>query len=163
QSGKSATMLPSMAASSRGHWNQDGSRRWQRSIAPPGARRTQARMSPRKPSTRAMPSTSLSGGWMVSALTGPAGSLARSCSIRACLGEVDGDAARHHAVHHQAVAEAGIRHAQDVLAQDAAVGMDEREGGVVADGADVAEMVGEALQLRHQRAQEDRARRRLDT
>ena len=30
-SGKSATMLPSIAASSSGHWNQDASRRWQRS------------------------------------------------------------------------------------------------------------------------------------
>ena len=34
QSGKSATMLPSITASSSGHWNQDGSRRWQRSIRP---------------------------------------------------------------------------------------------------------------------------------
>ena len=39
QSGKSATMLPSIAASSSGHWNQDGSRGWQRSI---GSVRTQA-------------------------------------------------------------------------------------------------------------------------
>ena len=31
----------------------------------------------------------------------------------------------------------------------------QREGGVVADGADVAEMVGEALELGHQRAQPD--------
>ena len=28
--GKSATMLPSTAVSSSGHWNQDGSRGWQR-------------------------------------------------------------------------------------------------------------------------------------
>ena len=35
-----------------------------------------------------------------------------------------------------------------------------RERGVVADGADVAEMIGEPLELRHQRAQVDRARRR---
>ena len=34
--------------------------------------------------------------------------------------------------------------------------------GIVADGADVAEVIGEALQLGHQRAQPDRARRRLD-
>ena len=34
QSGKSATMLPSIAASSSGHWNHDGSRRWQRSTRP---------------------------------------------------------------------------------------------------------------------------------
>ena len=30
-------MLPSIAASSSGHWNQDGSRRWQRSIGAVGA------------------------------------------------------------------------------------------------------------------------------
>src|SRR5512134_1913617 len=34
QSGKSATMLPSMAASSSGHWNHEGSRRWQRWTRP---------------------------------------------------------------------------------------------------------------------------------
>ena len=34
QSGKSATILPSIAASSSGHWNQDGSRRWQRATRP---------------------------------------------------------------------------------------------------------------------------------
>ena len=77
-------------------------------------------------------------------------------------GQVGGGAARHHAVHHQAVAEAGVGDAQDVLAQDAAVGVDEREGGVVADGADVAEVVGEALQLAHQRAQVDRPGRHLE-
>ena len=34
QSGKSATMLPSIAASSSGHWNQEGSRRWHRATRP---------------------------------------------------------------------------------------------------------------------------------
>ena len=86
----------------------------------------------------------------------------RRAGLRAGLGEVGGDAAGHDAVHHQPVAEAGVGDAQHVLAQDAAVGVHEREGGVVADGADVAEVVGEALQLGHQRAQPDRARRRLD-
>ena len=38
----------------------------------------------------------------------------------------------------------------------------QREGGVVADRADVAEMVGEAFELGHQRAQPHRARRHLD-
>ena len=42
------------------------------------------------------------------------------------------------------------------------MGVDEREGGIVADGADVAEVVGEAFQLAHQRAQIDGARRRLE-
>ena len=36
-----------------------------------------------------------------------------------------------------------------------------RKRGVVADGADVAEMIGQALELGHQRAQIDRARRDL--
>ena len=60
------------------------------------------------------------------------------------------------------MAETGVRGAQDALAQDAAMRVHEREGGVVADGADVAEMIGEALELRHQRAQPGRARRRFD-
>ena len=83
-SGKSATMLPSIAASSSGHWNQDGSRRWQRAIAPSGARRTQARTSPRKPSTRARPSAaSPPAGRPGSARMAPAGSRSRICSISA--------------------------------------------------------------------------------
>ena len=48
------------------------------------------------------------------------------------------------------------------LAQDAAFGIDQREGGVVADGADIAEMIGEALELGHQRAQPNRALRDVD-
>ena len=84
-------------------------------------------------------------------------------SLRARGRKVGGGAARHDAVHHQAMAETGVSDAQDVLAQDAAVGVNEGEGGVVADGANVAEVVGEALKLGHQRAQEDRARRRLET
>ncbi len=42
------------------------------------------------------------------------------------------------------------------------MGMHEREGGVIADRADVAEMVGQTLQLRHQPAQPLRTRRCLD-
>ena len=53
------------------------------------------------------------------------------------------------------------RGAQHALAQHGAMGEHEGEGGIVADGADIAEMVGEPLELRHQRAQPDRARRRL--
>ena len=41
------------------------------------------------------------------------------------------------------------------------MGMDQGEGGVVADGADVAEMIGDPFQLGHQRAQPDGAWRRL--
>ena len=46
---------------------------------------------------------------------------------------------------------AASRRAQHALAQDAAMGVHQREGGVVADRADVAEMIGEALQFGHQR------------
>ena len=35
-------------------------------------------------------------------------------------GQVDGDAARNHAVHHQPMAEDGVGGAQDLFAQDAA-------------------------------------------
>ncbi len=72
------------------------------------------------------------------------------------------DAARHDAVHHQPMAETGVRRAQRALAKHAAFGIDQREGRVVADGADIAEMIGEALKLGHQRAQPDRALRHVD-
>ena len=49
-------MLPSIAASSSGHWNQDGSRRWQRSMRPAASMRSQTSTSPRNASTSAMPS-----------------------------------------------------------------------------------------------------------
>jgi len=71
------------------------------------------------------------------------------------------DAARHDDVHHQAVTERSRGRAQCTLAQDAALRMHEGKRGVVADGADIAEMIGEPLQLRHQRAQIDCAWRRL--
>ena len=76
--------------------------------------------------------------------------------------EIVGDAARHDAVHHQPMAETGMCRAQGALAQDAAFGIDQREGGVVADGADIAEMIGQALELGHQRAQPDGAPRHVD-
>ena len=44
----------------------------------------------------------------------------------------------------------------------AAFGEGQREGGIVADGADVAEMIGEALKLGHQRAEPHGARRNID-
>src|SRR5260221_2009353 len=55
------------------------------------------------------------------------------------------------------MAEAMPRRAQHPLAQDAAMGLHEGEGGVVADGADIAEVIGDALELRHHRAQPDGA------
>ena len=58
--------------------------------------------------------------------------------------------------------EARVRGAQGQLAQDAALGVHDGERCVVADRAEIAEVVGDALQLRHQGAQVNRARRRLD-
>ena len=58
--------------------------------------------------------------------------------------------------------EAGIGRAQHVLAQDGAVRVHERERGVVADGADIAAMVRQPLQLGHQRAQIARPWRDFD-
>ena len=69
-------------------------------------------------------------------------------------GPMSSDAARHDAVHHQAMAEGAVGRRQHALAEDAAMGVDEREGGVVADRADVAEMIGDALELGHDAAQD---------
>src|SRR5262245_9307806 len=76
--------------------------------------------------------------------------------------DVFGDAPRHDAVHHQAMAEAGLRRSQGAFAQHAAFDVEEREGRVVADGADIAEMIGHAFEFGHDRAQEYCARRNLD-
>src|SRR5262249_51948277 len=55
QSGKSATMLPSITASNSGHWNQEGSRKWQRATRSPSSL-TQTSTSPRNASVIATPS-----------------------------------------------------------------------------------------------------------
>ena len=52
--------------------------------------------------------------------------------------------------------------AQHLFAQNAAMRMHERERRVVADGADIAEMVRQPFELGHQRPQIVRARRRFD-
>src|SRR5579885_1739826 len=75
--------------------------------------------------------------------------------------EIARDAARHDAVAHHPVAESGVGCAQHAFAQHAGMGVHQAEGGVVADRADVAEVVGEALELGHQGAQPDRPRRRF--
>jgi hypothetical protein len=59
------------------------------------------------------------------------------------------DAAGDDAIHHQPMAEARIRRAQHALAQDGEVGEQDRERGVVADGADIAEMIRQPLELGH--------------
>ena len=82
--------------------------------------------------------------------------------------EIVGDAARYDTIHHQPMSESGIRGAQHLLAQDAAMGVHERKRGVIADSADVAEMICQPFKLSHQRAQIVRAggsfdvQRRLD-
>ena len=75
--------------------------------------------------------------------------------------QVDRDAAGDDAVHHQAMAEGAGGEAENPLAEDRAMGVHQAEGGIVADGADVAEMIGEALEFGHDRAEVGRARRRL--
>ncbi len=82
--------------------------------------------------------------------------------IGAAGSQVGGDAARHDPVHHQPMAETGGGRAQNLFAQNAALGMHERKRRIVADRADVAEMVRQPFQLRHQRSQIARARRRFD-
>ena len=60
------------------------------------------------------------------------------------------------------MAEGTVGRSQHALAENAAMGVDERERGVVADRADVAEMIGDALDLGHDATQDPGARRRLD-
>ncbi len=55
-----------------------------------------------------------------------------------------------------------LRLAQNALAQDTAMRLHEGEGGIVADRADIAEVVGDAFKLGHQGAQIDSARRHGD-
>ena len=79
---------------------------------------------------------------------------------RAFVVQVRRNASRHHAIHHQTMPEGAAAYIQDALAQDTAMGVVERECRVVADRADVAEMIGDALELGHHPAEHGRARRR---
>ena len=74
----------------------------------------------------------------------------------------DGDAAGHDAVHHEAVAEDLGVQPQPVLLEAHELGEAEGQGGIVAERAEVAEVVGDALALQHQRPQQEGARRRRD-
>ena len=73
------------------------------------------------------------------------------------------DAAGNDPVHHQPVAETRGGGAQHLLAQHAAMRQHQAERGIVADGTEIAEVVGDPLQLRHHPAQRHRARRHIDT
>ena len=68
----------------------------------------------------------------------------------------------HHAIDHQPVTEALVGDAQHFFAQMAALRMHHGKGCVVADGADVAEVVRESFELRHERTQPNRALRYFD-
>ena len=75
------------------------------------------------------------------------------------LVQIAGGSTRNDAVHHHPVTEASGRRAQNVLADDRAAGLDGDDAGVVADRAHVADMVRQTLQLGHDAAQQDGARR----
>ena len=68
-----------------GHRNHDGSRKWQRSMRPPGPMRTYPRMSPRNPSIRAEPSTLAAGAATTGKRNGPPGSEASAASSQPTL------------------------------------------------------------------------------
>ena len=75
--------------------------------------------------------------------------------------EIVRDAARRDEVHREPVAERHEIRAQHVLLQARELREAERESAVVAEVAEVAEVVGDALALERERAQPQRARRRL--
>ena len=70
--------------------------------------------------------------------------------------------ARHNCVHHQTMAEDLVTRGKHPLTKDAAVGVQQRKGGVIADGTDVAEMVGDSLELGHDSADDLCAQRHHD-
>jgi hypothetical protein len=76
--------------------------------------------------------------------------------------EIERGAAWHDRVHHQPMSETEIRNAQRLLAQNAAPGVHNRERRVIADGADIPEMIRKALELGHERSQIARPRRNFD-
>src|SRR5260221_4620882 len=69
------------------------------------------------------------------------------------------DAPRHHVVHQQPMAEGDEVRAQHVLLQPRKLREAERESAVVAEVAQIAEVIGEALTLERQRAQPSGAHR----
>ena len=75
---------------------------------------------------------------------------------------IDGHAAGHDAVHHEAVAEQAGVLPHPVFLEAEKLGQAEGEGGIIAQRAEIAQMVGDALAFQQQRAHGKRARRRLD-
>ena len=72
------------------------------------------------------------------------------------------DAAGHDAIHHEAMAKTPSGAAQHTLTQHAAMRQHDAERRVVADRAEIAEVVGNTLQFGHQGAQPNSAWWRLD-
>ena len=64
-----------------------------------------------------------------------------------------GHAAGDHHVHHQPVAEGGMGGGAEGFAVPGEAGVEKGEADIAGDGADIAGMVGEALDLGHHRAQ----------
>ncbi len=76
--------------------------------------------------------------------------------------DVASNAAGHDVIHQQPVPERALVEPQHVLAQPGELGEAEREPAVVAEVAEVAQMVADALALEGERAQPRGARRRCD-
>ena len=64
--------------------------------------------------------------------------------------EVNRNPAGYDAIPHQPMAEARVRGTEDAFAQYAAMRMNHRERGVIADGSDVTEMIRKTFHFRHQ-------------
>jgi hypothetical protein len=73
-----------------------------------------------------------------------------------------GDTAGNDPVHHQAVTEGPVGRRQYAFAENTAMGVDQRESSVVADCTEIAEMIGDALELRHDAAQHGGPRRSVE-
>ena len=68
----------------------------------------------------------------------------------AISGKIGNNPARDDSAHHQPMTEADFGRAQNQLTQDTAMRVHDRERRVVADGADVAEMIRQPFELSHQ-------------
>ena len=82
----------------------------------------------------------------------------RADRLLAVVSQVRRDSARDDPVHHEAVAEGPGAGAQRHLAQYSALGVQHREGRVVADRSDIAQVVCDPLELGHDAAQPHGAR-----
>src|SRR5438445_321742 len=143
-SGKSGTMLPITANSSTGQFNHDGSCAWQRRTLRASPLCSAISTGPRQPSTT--PSPSRNGGISESdALLAERGGLRRF--------ERRGDAAGNDVVHEHPVPERRQVLAQHVFLQPRELRETEGEAAVVAEIAEIAQMIGNPLAFERERAQ----------